>query len=115
MRKENNVVIFHLKGDLTEGHMRDFEDSVKHEIKHREIRMLVEMDGMNDIDDIGYQVLGSCLASANAKGANFVLYFEDKEKLKMFQDSPFGGFFVIATDQQTAGLELNKPRKKKKK
>lgn len=112
-RRENNVLIYHLKGDITTGHLRDFEDQVKHDLKHHEHRFLVEMDGMNDIDESGYQTLGSCLAAAHAKGANFVLYFHDEKKLEQFNNSPYAEFFVIATDAQTAKRELHKPRKKK--
>ena len=34
LRKENNVTIFHLKGDLTTDYASEFEKKVKQEIKH---------------------------------------------------------------------------------
>lgn len=114
IRTEDNVTIVHLKGDLKEEYVGDFEEKIKHELKHGAKKILVEMDAVNTLDDGGYQALGSCMAAAHRNGVNFVLYFEDDDKLNMFQDSTYADFFTIARTPQQAKQELGKPRRKVK-
>ena len=114
IKKENGVLILHLKGDLTKAFTNEFEQQFRHELKHGCNKFLVEMDAVHEIDDTGYQILGSCMASAHGNGANFVLYFEDPGNVAKFKESPYAGFFTIVSDAKTAKQELSKPRKKKK-
>ncbi len=115
IRVEDEVTRFHLKGDFTKEYTADLEAKVKQELKHGAKKLLVEMDDLSAIDDAGYQSLGSCMVAAHAAGFNFVLHFEDAEKLKAFKVSSYGGFFTVVSDAASIKHELSKLRKKMKK
>ncbi|OQY30381.1 MAG: hypothetical protein B6244_00550 [Candidatus Cloacimonetes bacterium 4572_55] len=114
IKQKEDVLVFLMKGDLTSEFVNDFESKLKNELKRGAKKILIVMDAVSRIDDIGYQILGSCMAASNRNGTNFVLYFENPDRLEQFNQSSYAEFFNIVTDMGDAKRELSKPRRKQK-
>ena len=112
--EDGDILRIELKGDLNHDSGAKLTKEIKHQLDHKQNKILLDLSRLAHIDAAGFEALGTVLYLAQKKKAAIVMMSTNTEITKILEESEYKDFLKVFIDEEKAMHELTRPRKKKK-